>query len=364
MRTFYLLKDEKANISMDFLTAVAVIIIAFVFAVSVLSSIITPYSGYSKELYPTADRAVTLLVEDEGYFDSGYDEGTDWESFWYLENYSDIKKIGFRENMDYNTLCSKKISSIMTPHDEKNQTWWEYPISSISNPELDNASRAMGFDRFNFYMQIRPVDENNFNVSSANQNAKDIVGDKGDVVSVVRYSMLNHNSFGDFDGAYLLGKDGPTKALFAVEYEDLYVVRNRGGLSFSISNWTMDEGDTGVIQNIQIDDEVNKKGDSVDTLDMLDGTEFNISINGVLFPIVPSSSISIGLDVPNSNDKVNFFIPIETFNGAIPDWDTPGKTLYFQINIKNLEVADPGVTWFNTTFIDEYYPVKTTVWVW
>ncbi len=364
MRTFYLLRDEKANISMDFLTAIAVIIIAFVFAVSVLSSIITPYSGYSKELYPTADRAVTLLVEDEGYWESDDGEGTDWESFWYQENYSDIKKIGFRKNMDNNTLCSKKISSIMTPHDEKNLTWWEYPTSSISNTEFDNASHAMGFDRFNFYMQIRPIDEKKFNVSSADQRVKDIVGDKGDVVSVVRYSILNHYSFGDFDGTYLLGQADSTKALFAVKYENLYVVRDRGGLSFSISNWTIEDGKTSVIQNIQIDDEVNKKGDSVDTLDMLDGTEFNISINGVLFPIVPSSSTSIGLDVPNSNDKVNFFIPIETFNGAIPDWDTPGKTLYFQINIKNLEVADSGVTWFNTTFDDESYPVKTTVWVW
>jgi hypothetical protein len=146
------------------------------------------------------------------------------------------------------------------------------------NPELDNASRAMGFDRFNFYMQIRPIDENNFNVSSANKSAIEIVGDKGDVASVVRYSILNYDSFGDFDGAYLLGKDVPTKALFGIQYEDLSVVRNGGGLSFSIYNWTIATGKTGNIQNIQIDDEVSKKGDSVNTQDKLDGTEFNISI--------------------------------------------------------------------------------------
>jgi hypothetical protein len=364
MRTFYLSRDEKANISMDFLTAIAVIVMAFLFAISVLSSMITPYSGYSKELYPTADRALTLLVEDEGYYLSDTYEGTDWEKFWYQENYSDIKKIGFRVNKENNTICSKKISSIMTPHDEENQTWWEYPTSSISNTELYNASQAMGFDRFNFYMQIRPIDENNFNVRLADQNARAIVGDKGDVVSVVRYSILNHHSFGDFDGAYLLGKTIPTKALFAVIYEDLYLIRNRGGLSFSITNWTIEEGKTGVIQNIQIDDETKKSGDSVITQDMLDGSEFNISINGVLFPIIPSSSTSIDLDVQNSNDKVNFFIPIETFNKIIPDWNVPGKILYVQINIKNLDVADQGIRWLNTTYYIESYPVKTTVWVW
>ena len=362
MRIFYLLRDERAIISMDFLTAVAVIIIAFVFAVSVLSSMITPYSGYSKELYPTADRAVTLLVEDEGYYRSDTYEGTNWESFWYQGNYSYINKIGFRENKDNNTLCSKKISSIMKPHDEKNQTWYEYPTSSISNPELDNASHAMGFDRFNFYMQIRPIDENNFNFSSANQIAKDIVGDKGDVVSVVRYSILNYHSFGDFDGAYLLGKDVPTKALFGIRYEDLYIIKNQGGLSFSISNWTIEESKTGVIQNLQIDDEVSKKGDSVNTQDKLDGTEFNISRNGELFDV--GTDTEIGLDVPNYDDRVSLFIPISTFDETIPDWDTPGKILYIQTNIKNLDVADSGVTWFNTTFGGESYPVKTTTWVW
>ena len=362
MRIFYLLRDERANISMDFLAAVAVIIIAFVFAASTLSSMITPYSGYSKELYPTADRAVTLLVEDEGYYRSDIYEGTDWESFWYQENYSDIKKIGFRENKDNNTISSKKISSIMKPHDENNQTWWEYPTSFISNPELDNTSRAMGFGRFNFYMQIRPIDENNFNFSSANQNAIEIVGDKGDVASVVRYSMLNYDSFGDFDGAYLLGKDVPTKALFGIQYEDLSVVRNGDGLSFSIYNWTIATGKTGNIQNIQIDDEVSKKGDSVNTQDKLDGTEFNILINGKPFDV--GTDTEIGLDVSNSTDKVSFFIPISTFDETIPDWDTPGKILYIQTNIKNLDVADSGVTWFNTTFGGESYPVKITTWVW
>ncbi|MRG77159.1 MAG: hypothetical protein C5S33_05275, partial [ANME-2 cluster archaeon] len=190
MRTFYLLRDEKANISMDFLTAVAVIIIAFVFAVSVLSSIITPYSGYSKELYPTADRAVTLLVEDEGYWESDDGEGTDWEFKWNYSgnyNYSNVTKIGFLDSKEKNTLDPGKIDTIM----EDQGSWWEYPVSSSSGPELDNASRAMGLGRYNFYIQIRPLNESKYNVSAANQRATEMVGDKGDVVSVVRYSRMN-----------------------------------------------------------------------------------------------------------------------------------------------------------------------------
>ena len=102
MRSFYLTGDEKGNLSMDFLTAVAVILIAFIFALNVISSMITPYSGYSKELYPAADRAVTLLIENEGYWDSEYGDGTNWEDIWDSQNYSDVEKIGFLSHMSGN----------------------------------------------------------------------------------------------------------------------------------------------------------------------------------------------------------------------------------------------------------------------
>jgi len=177
MRSFYLTEDEKANISMDFLTAVAVIVIAFIFAVSVLSSIITPYSGYSKELYPTADRAVTLLVEDEGFWECDGGEGTDWEFKWNYSgnyNYSNVTKIGLLDSNEKNTLDPGKINTIM----ENQGSWWEYPVSSSSGPELDNASRAMGLGRYNFYIQIRPLNESKYNVSTANQRATEMVGEE------------------------------------------------------------------------------------------------------------------------------------------------------------------------------------------
>jgi len=217
MRSFYLLRDEKANISMDFLTAVAVIIIAFIFAVSVLSSIITPYSGYSKELYPTADRAVTLLVEDEGYWECDGGEGTDWEFKWNYSgnyNYSNVTKIGLLDSNEKNTLDPGKINTIM----ENQGSWWEYPVSSSSGPELDNASRAMGLGRYNFYIQIRPLNESKYNVSAANQRATEMVGDKGDVVSVVRYSRMNQLDLDDFNGANFFDK---LHVIIHIEYKNI-----------------------------------------------------------------------------------------------------------------------------------------------
>ena len=235
MRSFYLIEDEKANISMDFLTAVAVIAIAFIFAVSVLSNIITPYSGYSKELYPTADRAVTLLVEDEGYWECDDVEGTDWEFKWNYSgnyNYSNVTKIGFLDSKETNTLDPGKINTIM----ENRSSWWEYPVSSSSGPELDNASRAMGLGRYNFYIQIRPLNESKYNVSAANQRATEMVGDKGDVVSVVRYSRMNQLDLDDFDGANIFGDQNLLKPLFGLDNNNFSYILSNGGLEFTVAN--------------------------------------------------------------------------------------------------------------------------------
>jgi hypothetical protein len=359
MRIFNLPRDEKANISMDFLTAVAVIIIAFVFAASVLSSMITPYSGYSKELYPTADRAVTLLVEDEGYWESDIDEGTDWETEW-NDNYSNVKKIGFLESKETNTLDSGKIEIIM-----KNKgTWWEYSIYSPSNPELDNASRAMGLGRYNFYIQIRPLDESKFNVTAANQCAIDMVGDRGDVATVVRYSVLNENRFGYFDGSKLKGLVSPTRPIFGVDYENFSEIRSDHGLRFFIFNWTIDEGNVGVIKSINIGDEQDIQGDDIKNAISLKVSEFNIEKNYNPITFEDPNSNNIGLDVEEPSDIITFFIPISTFNYHLPDWDNEGNLLLIQVEVGFMRVNETGTTWYNMSSSGDTYPVKSTLWVW
>jgi hypothetical protein len=327
MRSFYLTEDEKANISMDFLTAVAVIVIAFIFAVSVLSSIITPYSGYSKELYPTADRAVTLLVEDEGYWECDNGEGTDWEFKWNY-NYSNVTKIGLLDSNEKNTLDPGKINTIM----ENQGSWWEYPVSSSSGPELNNASRAMGLGRYNFYIQIRPLNESKYNVSAANQRATEMVGDKGDVVSIVRYSRMNQLDIDDFDGANICGNPDLSKPLFGLDNNNFsYILSNRG-LEFTVANIS---GPSPEILNISIGIVLNPQCD-------LRNDEFEIYKFG--------------------NDTIKIFIPIDSIN-KIENWEY-ADFLYIQLSVDDFIVSKTGVTFFNSTSKIEEFSLKTTIWVW
>lgn len=354
MRTFYLLRDEKANISMDFLTAIAVIIIAFVFAVSVLSSIITPYSGYSKELYPTADRAVTLLVEDEGYWESDDGEGTDWEFKWnYSGNYdySNVTKIGFLDSKETNTLDPGKINTIM----EDQGSWWEYPVPSSSNPELDNASRAMGLGRYNFYIQIRPLNESKYNVSAANQRATEMVGDRGDVASVVRYSRMNLLDLGDFDGANLFGHQGPFKPLFGLDNDNFSYILSNGGLEFIVTNWSIipGPGPSPEISDISIGIGLNPEHEITPTYN-LQNNEFEIYKNGNL--------TTLKVPVLDKNDTIKIFIPIDSIN-KIENWES-ADFFYIMLDVRSLEVSQFGTTLFSSTSKIERYSLKTTVWVW
>ena len=349
MRSFYLTEDEKANISMDFLTAVAVIVIAFIFAVSVLSSIITPYSGYSKELYPTADRAVTLLVEDEGYWECDGGEGTDWEFKWNYSgnyNYSNVTKIGLLDSNEKNTLDPGKINTIM----ENQGSWWEYPVSSSSGPELDNASRAMGLGRYNFYIQIRPLNESKYNVSAANQRATEMVGDKGDVVSVVRYSRMNQLELVGFDGATISGNHDLSKPLFGLDNNNFSYILSNGGSEFTVANIS---GPSTEISNILIGIKLNSEYEITPSYD-LQNDEFEIYKNGNL--------TTLPVSVSAVSDIIKINIPIDSIN-KIENWGY-ADFFYIQLNGDDLMAIEPGITFFSSNSKIEEFSLKTTIWVW
>jgi len=352
MKVIPITNSEKANISIDFLAAVAILLLAFLFAITTINNMMTPYSGYTKELYPTADRAISLLMEDEGYW-YNISEGTDWESEW-NKNYSNVKKIGFLKNKENHVLDANKMSIFMESHSDSTGTWWEYPPSSSQNSEVENATRAMGLERYYYYIQIRPLDMSIDEKADADQNAIEMVGDRGDSVSVVRYGRVDLLDFGDFDGANILGHQIPTKPLFGVDKEFFQLIKSNGGLRFTIFNWSvLDEN--AEIQFINIGEDLNSQYEITIPRKLKDD-QFNISKNNV--------SSELKLSITNSNDSVTIEIPIETLYEEIPNWDIGDNIFYIQFNVKNLNVSDTGITWFNSSISGENYPVKAILWVW
>ncbi len=351
------IQEEKAMISIDFLTGVSVLLMAFLFASYTISSVMTPYSGYSKELYPAADRAATLLVRDAGYWTDGNDYGTEWNTVW-DENQTYVRKIGLIKSDGNNIIDSRKLNVFMQSHSgiDEDFFWWEYPTSSTDPAELENVSRALGLGRNKFYIQIRPVNESRINVSEANAVAINAVGEQSDVVAVTRLATTEYKTYGQFNGADLFGHVSPTKILIMIEPQHFDLITN--GITFSISNWIL-EGETNesVFQWIKMGDEIDAVYELKDSDKLKEGS-YSVFKNGV--NVTDSVTFSF-----NKTDTLKFVIPVSTLDYSLPERYTSGNAIFLQLNVNSkVEIKDDGHTLFCSTKKTRMYPVKMTLWTW
>ncbi|MBW6517932.1 MAG: hypothetical protein K0A89_05465 [ANME-2 cluster archaeon] len=350
------IRDEKAMVSIDFLTGVGVLLMTFLFASYTISSVMTPYSGYSKELYPAADRAATLLVRDAGYWTDGTDYGTEWNTVWDI-NQSYVKKIGLKKDDGNNTIDSRKLNVFMETHTgiENHVSWWEYPTSSTDPAERDNASRALGLGRNNFYIQIRPVNGSRINASMADIAALDALGEQSDVVAVTRLAMVEHNTFGQFRGDDFFGHKSPVKNLFVIEPKDFDIISN--GIRFSIRDWNFDGTNQSDFKEIKMGDEINAKY-NLKGADKLSQEEYAKFKNGI-------NVSNMGSFTFHENDTLEFYIPVTTLDMLLPDRYTSGRSIYIQLNVESVvTIRDDGLTYFSSTKQTTIYPVKMTLWTW
>jgi len=296
-------RDERAMISIDFLTGVGVLMIAFLFAVYTISNVMTPYSGYSKELYPNADRAASLLIEDEGYWSDGLNYGTEWNAVWET-NQTFVKKIGFRDENSNDLIDSRKLDVFMIDYENQdNKTkWWEYPSNSTSTDpnELDNVSRALGLGRYDFYLHILPVNESLINVTEVNTAARDAIVGSGDVAAVTRLTLIKQTTHGNFDGYYLKGNENDGKVLIAIEPQVFDVISQ--GIKFKISNWTFDGTNESEFQLIEVGDQIAGQNYELNNPKELSPGEYNLSINGT--EVSTENYVQF-----NNTDTLEFFIP-------------------------------------------------------
>lgn len=356
MAFLYDIREEKAIVSLDFLTGVGVLLMAFLFAAYTISSVMTPYSGYSKELYPAADRAATLLVRDAGYWVDGDDYGTEWNTVW-IENQTYVRKIGLIKPDGNNTIDPRKLNVFMKRHSDigDNFSWWEFPTSSTGTAELENVSRALGLGRNDFYIQIRPVNGSRFNISHADTSAIDAIGEHSDIVAVTRLATIEHTSFGDFAGEDLFGHATPSKILFVIGPDDFDLISN--GIEFSIHDWIFTGSNVSYFKWIKIGTEINANYELSDQ-DKLSTQEFSIYKNGI--DITATGEFSF-----NNTDTIRFFIPLEVLDSSIPDRYTSGNPVYIQLNVNSdVEISDDGMTQFSNSKRLTQYPVKVTMWIW
>lgn len=160
--------DDSAMISsLDFMIAIVLVMAAVMLAILIMPSLSHEDKSWRINQYMVATRATDNLVQDEGQ--------VGWVSNWTTPNYKTVTKIGFVYDGQPKVLDQTKIDRMMARNidDGNNYTglpWWEFP--NFSKPsyeqkiELENATRALGLNGYNFYMRLYPVYFKNSNFSS------------------------------------------------------------------------------------------------------------------------------------------------------------------------------------------------------
>ncbi len=197
------IRDDSGIITIDFIIAVSIFMLAFFLVFHTLSVAVMPYADEYNIIYPISSRVTDILVKDPGLWDDGTNNETDWETVWDI-SYSAVKRIGFAVDEDkHNVLSKSKIDALMTNHTAAgNLTWWEYPVAGTGDGELKNATRAIGLEGFRFYLQIRPVNDGAYDAVTADNNIAKTIPPLGDVVQIERFALLSQN--GRVDGYQIL----------------------------------------------------------------------------------------------------------------------------------------------------------------
>ncbi len=162
-----IIRDDSAIVNLDLKFAIVLVISTVAAVILIMPNLSHEEKDWRIKQYMTAARVSDNLVQDAGA-PSTWGEA-DWNRT--AGNYSNVTKIGLAYTDANGTPMQKvlnlsKIKALMRNgylDNGTNTTWWEFPnysspTSQAEREERENATRALGLDGYNFYMQLHPVD--------------------------------------------------------------------------------------------------------------------------------------------------------------------------------------------------------------
>jgi len=106
-----MLKDERGQLSIDFLVGISLFILALLFMAHFIPGMFVPFQSETIDLNSVAYRTSVILVEDPGWWDNGTGYGEDWEK----QNIEDVRRVGFAIDKEHpNMLKWSKIEGFKT----------------------------------------------------------------------------------------------------------------------------------------------------------------------------------------------------------------------------------------------------------
>jgi hypothetical protein len=188
-------RNDNASVTIDLMFATVLVISAMIGALMLMPNISHEDKDWRIKQYMTATRATDNLVQNMG------EPG--WKEKWVSANHSNVTNIGLvysgaNKDTVYKVLDEEKIKALMGQGYNSScfkVKWWDFPGSNTSMSEYENATRALGLTGYDFYIQIHPFGQPQFNTTLLETNLSNVKGTRQNTVSVVdRYVYIKDSS--------------------------------------------------------------------------------------------------------------------------------------------------------------------------
>jgi len=196
-----MLKDERGQLSIDFLVGISLFILALLFMAHFIPGMFVPFQSETIDLSSVAYRTSVILVEDPGWWDNGTDSGKDWE-----KHINDTSRIGLAIDKDHpNIVNMRKKTALNTTITDANLTRTLGLYKIIGDKEIDYGYNITIVDAGNNILVTRG----------------EIPPEYGDVVKMERILSLRVSDRGLMDASNTTGAVAPAKPLLLIDKDSV-----------------------------------------------------------------------------------------------------------------------------------------------
>ena len=201
----FMLKDERGQLSIDFLVGISLFILALLFMAHFIPGMFVPFQSETIDLSSVAYRTSVILVEDPGWWDN--ETGADYGEGWQKDNHlANVRRVGLAIDKEHpNVLKMSKITGFNTQIDDANLT------------DKLGLYRNIGGNPIDYGYNITIVNASNTILAARGE----IPPEYGDVVKMKRIASVQISEHGDIDASNMGGASSPVKPLLVIDGADV-----------------------------------------------------------------------------------------------------------------------------------------------